>query len=190
MSSRFKALIASGYILLLVGLGVTDATLTSGLTLYPRNAYQVTRVETGIARQRDPDVFAVLQSFAIETSYTEKASLLARIIPANTPLTSRVLLQNDEGLGFFAYVQSPDVRAYFAALKDALHQSFSKDVRNVVDIVEAPENRPIRNVLSFTDPSLSDDTIILMRVRERLYEFHVPQAKEPVIRALIEKLTE
>lgn len=190
MSGRLKALTALGYIAFLVALGVTDATFTSGMTIYPRNVYQVTRVETGIARQRDPDVFATLQELKIETSATQKESLLSRIVPSQIPLTSRVLLQNNEGLGFFSYVESPDVRAFFMALKDALHQSFSKDVRDVVDIMEAPENRPVRNVLSFVDPSLSSDKIILVRVRSRLYEFHVPEAKEPVIRALIEKLTE
>lgn len=190
MSSRLKALTAFGYIAFLVALGVTDATLTSGLTLYPRNAYQVTRVETGIARAQEPDVFDALRSLKIETAVTKKESLLHRIVPSQLPLTVRVLLQDDEGLGMFAYTESPDVRAFFAALKDALHQSFSPDVRDVVDIVEAPEGRPVRNVLSFVDPSLSSDKIILLRVRSRLYEFHVPEAKEPVIRALIEKLTE
>ncbi len=190
MSARLKALTAFGYIAFLVALGITDVTLTSGLTLYPRDAYQVTRVETGIARQRDPDVFEVFQEMGIETSSTKKESFLSRIVPSQIPLTSRVLLQNNEGLGFFAYAESPDVRAFFTALKEALHQSFSDDVRDVVDIVEAPENRPVRNVLSFVDPSLSNDKIILLRVRERLYEFHVPEAKEPVVRALIERLTE
>jgi hypothetical protein len=189
MSSRLKAITASAYILFLVGLGITDATFTSGLTIYPRNAYQVTKVETGIARKQEPDVFAILQTLNIETAVTKKEAMLSRIVPSQLPLTIRVLLQNDEGLGLFAYTESPDVRAFFTALKDALHQSFSKDVRDVVDVVEAPEGRPVRNVLSFVDPSLSSDKIILLRVRSRLYEFHVPEAKEPVIRALIE-LTE
>lgn len=190
MSNRLKILTTIGYLTLLIGLGITDATFTSGLTIYPRNTYEVNRSETGVARKRDPEVFSVLQSLSIETSQTQKVSLLSRIAPPDVVVTSRVLLQDNEGLGYFAFVQSPDVRAIFAALKDSLLQSFSKDVHDVVDVVEAPEGRPIRNVLGFSDPSLSKDKIILVRVRERLYEFHVPEGKEPVVRVLIDRLTE
>lgn len=190
MTKTSQSLLAVGYLAILAGLGISDAMLTAGMTIYPHDVYKVQVVETGVSRQRDPDVFGALQALQITTSPTEQRSLLSRIVPEQVPLTSRVLFQNNEGIGFFAYVQSADVRAYFTALKDALHQSFSKDVRDLVDTMEAPTDHPVRNILSFVDPALSDDKIILVRVRERLYEFHVPLEKEPIILSLIDKLTE
>lgn len=190
MSVLRKILITAGFTLLLVGLGVADSLLTSSLTIYPRDIYKVEKVEAGVARQRDPDVFEVLRGLNIETSLTQKKSLLSRITPAGIPVTSRVLLQNGDGIGSFSFVQSPDVRALFMALKEALHQSFSKDVQDIVDTVEAPPDRPVRNILSFTDPALGTEKIILIRVRERLYEFHLAQGKEEIVEELIDKLTE
>ncbi len=47
----------------------------------------------------------------------------------------------------------------------------------------------VRNYLTFLDPSLSTERLIFVRVRERLYEFHVVTGKEEVMNILIQSLT-
>jgi len=78
----------------------------------------------------------------------------------------------------------------FLALKESLHGLFSPDMRDLLDENQAPEGKPPRNFLTFLDPAISEERLVFVRVRERLYEFHIAQAKEDAMYKLVETLTE
>lgn len=190
MSLRLRILVGTCFTILLAGLGVTDAVLTSGMMVYPAGTFAVDRDQNGVPRKKEPDVAVVLNGESVTTQNSDSKSLLERIVPKEVPIATRVLLKNNDRIGLLSYIESPDVRPYFMALKEALRASFSPALKDLSDITEAPPGHSVRNVLSFTDPSISEEKLIFIRVRERLYEFHVAQGKDAFIQALIEKLTE
>jgi len=78
----------------------------------------------------------------------------------------------------------------YLALKEALHTAFTVNVQNLLDETQRRENRPIRNLLTFIDTGLFPERMVFVRVRERLYEFHVKEGSSEEIFNLIEELTQ
>jgi len=76
------------------------------------------------------------------------------------------------------------------ALKEALHTTFSPEMRDLVDEVQTREGRPPRNLLTFLDPAINSERVVFIRVRERLYEFHIAPGRDDSIYDLIESLTQ
>jgi hypothetical protein len=74
-------------------------------------------------------------------------------------------------------------------LKEALHESFSPQVQDLIDDVLSEEEGPERHMLTFLDPNLSDERFVFIRLENRLYEFHITEGKDDSIFALIEELT-
>jgi hypothetical protein len=191
--SRGKLVIAGAlYAVILGGLVAADYAFTSSATLLPEYAKNSLPPDPdqGVRVLKPVHIDGVFAEMEITTKETDEKSLVSRIIPETIPIRTQVLLQGDDRLGLFSSVEAPDVRAYFFGLKDALQASFSSEVTGIVDTTEAPEGKPVRNVLSFMDPALSEEKLIFVRVRERLYEIHVAAGKGDAVQALIEKLTE
>ncbi len=208
-----KLLVASGLISLLVGIGVLDAFLTEGglpsapveeipagigetatpapVAEEPAEAPAPVGVRKGVKKQSDPDVLAVLSASALESlSDGAEESLLEKIIPRGEAVVeTRILLQEGDRSGFISWAATPQVKRYFLALKEALHASFSPDLRDLIDEKQLREGKPLRDFLTFLDPGISEERIVFVRVRERLYEFHIPEGKDTVMFALIEELT-
>jgi hypothetical protein len=184
-----RLLVTSGFVIILLGLGVTDAVLTRNLNMIPESAGGTessvpTVVETG------PDVFEVLNSLGIVTQGTREEGLLEQVVPAEVKVEKRVILKGDDRLGYFAWLESPDVTVYLSAMKDALRSSFSSQMRDLVDEVQNIAGKPTRDVLSFIDPSIHEERILFVRIGTRLYEFHIPEGKEPETQTLMDELTQ
>ncbi len=143
-----------------------------------------------VAKQEGPDVLEVLNTQGIASETTTEESLLQRVMPPGATVQSRVLLKDNDRVAFFAWVESPEVKDYFTALKEALESSFSSAMRDLLDETQNPDGKPSRNVLSFYDPAIHEDRLLFVRVRERLYEFHVAPGKEPIVNDMMEALTQ
>lgn len=171
----------------LAGIGAADALLMKDALWLP--AYLV----RGIEPEQGPSLAGVLQELdliAIESDTAREQSLLVRTVPdAELPHTSALLLNNDR-LALFIWVQSPHVKEYFTALRTALLQSFSPQVRNLKDETRNEAGKPIRTILRFSDPAISEDQIALVRIQDRLYELHIAKGQEQLADQLIDKLTE
>lgn len=178
------------YTLILALLVAVDAKFTSSLTIIPEYAQRKEVQENGVKPERSPDVTIVLNDAKVTMQETGEKSLLARIVPETVPIHTSVLIGENDRLALFSYVESPDVRAYFFGLKDALQASFSAQVKDLIDITETPEGHPTRNTLSFLDPALSEEKLLFLRVRNRLYEFHIANGKEGAVQTLVTKLAE
>jgi hypothetical protein len=179
------------FILILAGLGTTDALLTSDMQWIPQDGNSSSSAQPlGIEKQNGPDVFDVLNKEGIATENTDEQSILHDIVPEGTPTEARTLLMNNDRLAYFSWTESPDVKVYFSALKEALRTSFSSHMQDLVDENQVREGKPLRNVLSFKDPAIHEERLLFIRVRQRMYEFHVPEGKEGEVQRLMDSLTE
>ena len=203
LSPSSKLGILTGYVLILVLLGTTDAILTRNMPPEGRDTTNdviaadplddpepASPPPTGVAKQEGPDIFDIFNRLQLATETTDETSLLARAVPANQKTESRVLLQDNDRLAFIAWTESPDVKTYFLSLKEALTTAFSSELQDLVDEVQEREGKPTRNVLSFFDPGIHEERVLFFRVRQRLYEFHITPGKEPMVQELMDALTE
>ena len=190
-----RILIGSLFVLLLVAIGTADALITQDLNILPETARtngEGTAVEEpyGIEKQEGPDVFEVLNSQGITTKGTNEENVLSQIVQNEGDVEARVILKDNDRLAFLAWAEALDAKVYFTALKEALHNSFSSELQDLVDEVQEREGKPVRNVLSFFDPAIHEERLLFIRVRQRLFEFHVAPGKEPDIQTLMDALTE
>ncbi len=107
-----------------------------------------------------------------------------------TPVEARVILKDNDRLAYFAWIDSPDAKITFTALKEALKTSFSSQLQDLVDETQERPDKPVRNVLSFLDPAIHSERVLFVRVRQRLYEFHIAPGREADIQGLMDALTE
>ncbi len=148
-----------------------------------------TVVKKGVSTKKKvgPDVPAVLASLQLMPTATSEESLLD-LIHGSGSLTM-VLLANNDRAALFSWVENDDVKTIFSALKQALQEQFSPQLKNLVDETRTPDTGPPTDVLSFFDPAISPEKVIFLRVRTRLYEFHVAEKGTELVNRLIEELS-
>jgi hypothetical protein len=178
-----------GFLVILLGLGSADAYFMKDHLVLPAITEGVATAE-GVSPIADPDVFATLEKHQITSQEVSEQGFLDRIMGDKTPVTTRVLLKDNDRLALFSFADSPQIKTYFNVLKETLHASFSPQVTDLLDTTEEPEGKPIRNVLTFRDPAISEERILFLRVRERLYEFHVVEGQGDTIQEIIDELTQ
>lgn len=198
MTTRSKIIVTSVLLLILGGLGAADYFSDNALT--GDIAGEQTDTETSgndeplpegaVRKNTGPEVsdaIAAVEDFSTDES--EDLSLITQIVKDGTPVRGLAILHDGDRAGSVTWVESGNVKNYFMALKEALLGTFSPDVTGLKDETLQEEGAPVRNLLTFTDPALSEEKLVFIRVRERLYEFHVADGKDAVMSTLIEELT-
>ena len=198
MTTRSKIIVTSALLLILGGLGAADYLSDNALT--GDIAGEPTDTETSgndeplpegaVRKNTGPEVsdaIAAVEDFSTDES--EDLSLITQIVKDGTPVRGLAILHDGDRAGSVTWVESGNVKNYFMALKEALLGTFSPDVTGLKDETLQEEGAPVRNLLTFTDPALSEEKLVFIRVRERLYEFHVADGKDAVMSTLIEELT-
>lgn len=135
----------------------------------------------------DPLAIAAQLEFTAEE--TTQLSLLSAVVKEPSLVTTRVLLLNGDRAGLLAWIETPNVKDVFLVLKESLSTLFSPEVRDLLDEMQSPAGKPPRNFLTFLDPNLSEERFVFVRVRERLYEFHIAPGKDETMYKLVEALT-
>lgn len=193
MSNRLKLIITGVLLLVLAGMASADYLMT-GTSLPARlamNGEETTDAPkndtTPVAKSSGPAVQTVLTEAGLEVTASEEPTFLSQIIKKG--LTSVTVLKDGDRAGSITWSESPDVKDSFIALKDGLLESFSAGLRDLKDTTEQEPGHPVRNILRFTDPALSDEELVFVRVRERLFEFHIAPGSEDTMNALIDALT-
>jgi len=163
-------------------------------TVQPDTGEQPTEApaEDGVRKQEGPDVGIILGQFKFQVEAIAEPIFLSRIVSPEdgAMVTGAVLLKDGDRAGVIAWADSPKIKLIFLALKEALHESFTPAVQDLVDETQRREGRPVRNFLSFLDPGISEERIVFVRVRERLYEVHIAKGSEEVMFDLIDAVTE
>lgn len=193
MSNRLKLIITGVLLLVLAGMAGADYLIT-GTSLPARLAFngeETTETPKNdaapVAKSSGPAVQTVLTEAGLEVTASEEPTFLSQIIEKG--LTSVTVLKDGDRAGSITWNESSDVKDSFIALKDGLLESFSAGLRDLKDTTEQEPGHPVRNILRFTDPALSDEELVFVRVRERLFEFHIAPGSEDTMNALIDALT-
>lgn len=196
-----KFLVAGGFLLFLGCFAAVDAFFTKDLLTLPGleddepiepgfvDTENPPLTGTGVTKQSGPDVLQALNVLQVTSQNTDTQSLLRRVIPESTPVTTLILLKDGDRVGLLSWVESPQVKVYFLSLKEALHTSFSPQMADLVDETQKREGKPIRNFLTFLDPGIDPERLVFIRVRDRLYEFHIAEGKDDSMFGLVESLT-
>ncbi len=184
LSSRTKGITTAALVLVLGGLAAADYVATgSGFIGSLGGNTEV----TGVAKAQAADVRQLVNAMELEATSTDEPTFLSQIAEDETE--SIAILKDGDRAGAIAWVDSPEVKTYFLSLKDGLLGSFSPDLTDLKDVTEQEPGKPVRNMLSFKDPALSEERLVFVRVRERLLEFHITAGGEDTMNALIEQLT-
>ena len=191
-----------GLLTILVALGAFDALLIEndrllaqrqppGETDASSSTSSISSTGEGTRKITGPNVLDILflQNFTV-VDPTKERSLVEQIIPSDVAtIQTKVLMKDDDRIGLIAWTESPQVKIYFLALKEALHSTFSPEMHDLIDEVQEQPGRPTRNLLTFVDPTINEERIVFVRVRERLYEFHVAEGHDDTVFELVEALT-
>lgn len=143
----------------------------------------------GVTLSTGPDVPTIIASRQMVSQDTTETTLMGKVM-TGTPVTAKVLLVNGDRAGLIAWAESPSVKLFFMAIKEALQKSFSAEVTDLIDETQQQPGKPVRNLLTFRDPAFGEERFAFVRVRDRLYEFHIAPGKDDAIFALIEALTQ
>jgi len=208
-----RVLLTLSLLLVLAGLGTADAFITNSpppLTWTPEgtetepDVVPVTKEPGTLPSPTSPttplgsvtkaeglNVRQVLQEHGFSFEAKQDNLFLPRLIPdAETTVEQGVLLKNGDRAGAIAWTESPKVKIYYLALKEALHGAFTPAVQNLVDETQRREELPPRNFLTFLDTGISEERIAFARVRERIYELHMNTAHENELFAVLDALTQ
>lgn len=185
------------FIAILLAIGATDALLLENKLLESPQQSETAEGEEdaslppgAVRKGSGPNVLRVLEKEGLKATDTSERTLIDQIIPhEEVAVETRALLKQSDRVGLIAWVDSPAVTKYFLALKEALHASFSPDVTDLIDEEQQRPGKPKRSLLTFLDPGLSEERIVFLRIRQRLYELHIAEGKEEMVFELIEELT-
>ncbi len=206
MSSGSKITVTALLLLVLGGLVVTDAWYGgSDLAALVPGGTPVLVEETdgtsslsassqaaavGIAKNSGPTLAQVAASQNVKlTANTKEATLFGDIFADRAKPVSQVILKDGDRAGSVTVVTSPQVKILFVSLKEALLGKFSSRISGLKDETLQENGRPVRNILQFTDPAISEEKIVIVRVRENLYEIRMAKGKEQVMESLMDALT-
>ncbi|TSC79189.1 MAG: hypothetical protein G01um101425_826 [Candidatus Peregrinibacteria bacterium Gr01-1014_25] len=189
------------FLLVLTGLGVADALTQKRLASLITNDDAAADVAmpagdaapdavTGVSPANGPDVAASLQGIAgIAVREGNTESLLAQLLP-NASLHTMLVADGGDYAGSVTWMETADAKATLSAVKDALLPAFSPQVSGLQDITDGGDGGPVRNIVRFSDPALSVDAVVLLRVRNRLLEIHVAAGHEEKMEKAIEALSQ
>ena len=196
MTPRLKLTVTLLLLLVLGGLGTADyyysrqelaANVTDDGTI---DTTPITPAPDGaVAKQSGVKVDMVATELGFELNETDDPTLLGQVVTGGPSVNAYDVLMNNDRAGSVIWVESSQVKNYYFALKEALLTAFSPDVSDLRDETLQESGKPVRNLLTFMDPALSEERLVFIRVRERLYEFHVAAGKEDEMTQLIEEIT-
>lgn len=132
----------------------------------------------------------VLTRLQLLSQPSSESSFLLLAAPDRSKVKTTILLRNNDRAFLFSWMESDDVKTVFASLKQALQEQFSGKVTDLIDETRTPETGPPVDYLSFTDPVLSAERIVFLRVRTRLYELHVAKNGEDIVNQLVAELSQ
>ncbi len=143
--------------------------------------------DSGVAKADGIDVARTLQAMGMVTQQSDDLTFLAQV-SRDEPVESFAILHNGDRIGSVSWIDG-DAKQAFISLKEALLSAFSADVQDLSDKTYQEQGMPTRNVLTFRDPALSEETLTFVRIRERLYEFHVSESGNVAMQTAIDALT-
>ena len=197
MTRRTKTIVTLCLLVFLCVLGIADYEFSGDRYLASVDdtsqqtsaSSETSSADTGVAKQSGIDVEQVLNNHGFVTEKSADQSFIAQVATRDAILKSLTILKDNDRAGSVTWIESSQVKSSFIALKEALLAAFSPLVSDLHDETDESPDGPTQNILSFTDPSLSTEHLMFVRVRERLYEFHIAQGKEDAMKEVADIVT-
>lgn len=167
----------------------SSAMKSSAASAMSSSGPRVVKKGQSTKKQSGVNVDNVLASLQLVARPTDEASLLALTVNDPSLVKTMALLRNNDRALLFAWAEGDQVKTILSAIKQALQDQFSGKLTGLVDETRTQENGPPYDILSFTDPAISSERIIFLRVRNRLYEIHVAANGADVVDALLAALS-
>ena len=167
----------------------SSSSLSSSGVILPPGGSSSSLSEAGVRKNPGADILQIIvqQGFTFEDA--SEQTLLGGMVQNRVPVQAKVLLKGGDRAGLVVWIETPEVKTYFRTLKEALHPLFSPEVTDLLDEIQRNPGRPPRNFLTFLDPGISEERMVFVRVRDRLFEFHIVKEQEKAMYDLIEELT-
>lgn len=188
MTRATKLIVAGSLVMVLIGLGISDAlikerSLTAQLfninTLFETNNGKAISLVSSLVSSFKKENFSLVE--------TDEPSILGSVLTDHSPVHTSILMVNNDRAAFAAWNEGKDAEMYFLVLKDVLYDSFSKDVHDLLDESRI-ESQTKFHILTFVDPSLSEERFVFVRINELLIEFHIREGFEETIWNFIDSL--
>jgi hypothetical protein len=167
---------------------VSSAPTMSSSIASSTSAPRVVKKGVSLKKKSSVDVATTLASLQFTSTATSERGLLQGSAGSVEIHTSVLLLQNDRA-AYFAWIENDDAKTILQKLKQTVQDQFSPQLKDLIDETLIPADGPPVDVLSFLDPAISAEKVIIIRVRNRLYEFHVAVGSEGVVSQLIAALS-
>lgn len=191
MTTRSKIVTTALLLVALTGVGTADYYFAGREYAADLTGQQPTTPDTGttggVAKAGEIDVEAALQAMGYTLTPSEDLTFLAQVSRSQEVKSFAILKDNDR-VGSVSWMDG-DGKQAFISLKEALLSAFSDQVSDLSDKTLQEEGRPTRNILTFRDPALSEETLTFVRVRERLYEFHAAPNQLEAVNGAMDALT-
>lgn len=142
-----------------------------------------------VGKNQGQTIEQVATNQGLEVRPSDDLNLLSQVVRSDQEITSVILLKDGDRAGAVAWMESTDTKATFGLLKEALIKAFSPQMTDLRDETMQEPNLPIRNILTFLDPALSEERILFVRVRDRLFEFHLAAGQEATMYAFVDSIT-
>ena len=146
MMNRTQSITAIGILCVLLVLGSLDAFFTrenffpvseeSAESSVPNTEEQMEEDDTSYTQSNVADI---IQSQQFTTLDTQESSIMEQVVDETEVVRSHTLLKDNDRAGFVAWLDSTRTELYFRALKEALHESFSPQVQDLIDDVLSEE---------------------------------------------------
>lgn len=200
MHTRSKAAITTLALLLIAGVAAADAMkeqlLTGQLKLWLQgegdasSSAMADETEGSSSSSTDsaPAVLQVLVARGFTFEQKDEPSFLRQLLPSET-VPTYVLLHQGDRAGALSWVETAQSVQAYQSLKESLLRSFSPELQDLRDETVADEGKPVRSVLTFLDPKLSEERLVFVKSGDTLFEVHVAETKRDAVLPLIDELS-
>lgn len=197
MRTRSKVAVTVAVLLLIAGVAAADAltkesTLTGQLKLWLESdgaeSSSSVAAESSSSADAAPAVLETLVARGFTFEQKDEPSFLRQLVPSEA-LPTYVLLQNGDRAGSLVWLQTSESAAVFQSLKESLIQSFSPELQDLRDETVDEPGKPVRSVVTFLDPQLSEERLVFVKTGDTLFEVHVAAAAQDAVLPLIDTLT-
>lgn len=196
MDTRSKTGVTLGLLIALIGLGAADYYLLGNETVAQLAPATGDETQSDPAKTR-PDlsreeIDAAAAAAGLETRDVGDVSLLAQLVRQKATVEATAVLSKGDRAGFVAWTSTPDAYATYLELKEALLPAFTAGVRDLKDetIQPAQTGQPVRYLLTFFDPGISEERIVFYLSGNDLYEFRIAEGNDDVMYVFIESLAQ
>jgi len=164
----------------------------SSSALSSETSSKPTVVKKGVStkKQAGIDVTTVLSNLQLIAEPTNESGFLGLMATGKAVVVeTHVLIRNNDRAFLFSWIDSNDAKSMFSSLKQELSEQFSGKMTDLIDTTKTGESGPPVDILSFTDPTLSAERVMFLRVRTRLYEIHIAKNGEDMLASLVAALS-